>query len=186
MRKVQIILFNDGNVGRNNRLQQLFDYKGIFVVDQESKGYVDFTPQQFGVKSFPAYVFLAEVSTDYYAAQSVIQREMSDQEILNEYNRVAGLKTVVTPPASGSKYGQPGGEEGGKKGGTKGGTGTGCLLPLWLTGGKCITVPAWIWLIPAAYATVKIIDAQKTSGRLIWGAGAGYSLYQYIKGVNRK
>ncbi len=185
MRKVQIILFNNGNVDRNNRLQRLFDYKGIFVVDWPAgKGAVSFTPAQFGVKSFPAYIFLTEVSKDQYFPQSVIQRDMSDIEILNEYNRVAQLSTIVTSPTpnkTGSEYGKPGGKEGGTGSG-----GSGCLLPLWLTGGKCITVPEWIWFIPAGYSGLKFIDAQKTSGRIIWGSAIGYCAYQYYLATKKK
>lgn len=185
MRKVQIILFNDGNADRNNRLQRLFGFKNVLSVEWPAdKRFVSFTPAQLGVKTFPAYVFLAEVSTDQYFPQSVVQRAMSDQEILNEYNRVAQLTTIVaspTPNKTGTEDGKPGGKEG-----ATGTGGPGCLLPLWLTGGKCITVPAWIWLIPAAYTGVKIIDARKNSGRIIWGSAFGYFLYRYLKDLNRK
>lgn len=189
MRKVQVILFNDGNVDRNNRLQRLFNYQNVFVVMKwpESKGNIDFTPVQFGVKSFPAFVFLTETQPDYYYPQSVIQRDMTNQEIQNEYNRVANLDKLVSKPKEGQ-----GGE--GKKEGTgtddggngAGAGGPGCLIPTWLTGGKCITLPAWIWLIPAGYATLKTIDAQRTTGRIVWGSAIGYTLYRYIKDLNRK
>ena len=178
MRNVQVILFNDGNVDRNNRLQRLFGFKKVLSVEWPGdKAVVSFTPGQFGVKSFPAYVFLAEVSTDQYFPQSVVQRAMSDQEILNEYNRVAKLTTIVTTPTP-NKNGSEDGKPGGKEGGTGTG-GSGCLLPLWLTGGKCIAVPEWIWFIPAGYSGLKVIDAQKRSGRIIWGAALGYCAYQY-------
>lgn len=199
MRKVQVVLYNDGNRERQNRFQALMSRKphqalAAWSSCDNSNIAPCFTKTanglQFEVVTHPSYVFYAELSGGNYFLYRIVSGNLSDQQIVQLIQEASAAKVNYTP-APGQSGGLPENENkegtGTDDGGNGDGTGgPGCLLPLWLTGGKCIRLPAWIWLVPAAYATIKIIDAQKTSGRLIWGAGAGYSLYQYIKGVNQK
>jgi hypothetical protein len=198
MRNVQVVLYNDNNKDRLNRFQALMNRKPHpALVNWASCNNTNIAPcftktqngLQFEVVNPPAYVFYAELSGGNYFLYRVASGDLSDQQIVQLIQEASVAKVVnYTPAQPGEAGNKPSKKEGDGTGGNGTGDGNGgkCLLPTWLTFGKCITVPVWIWLVPVAYATIKIVDAQKNSGRLIWGGAAGYSLYQYIKGVTQK